>query len=57
MNIILFGPTGDGKGTQSKYLVKKVNGFEVSTGDRLRNEIYKNSEIGKEIDNDMEDGK
>ena len=56
MNIILFGPPGAGKGTQSKYLVKKVNGFQVSTGDMLRNEIYKNSEIGKEISNDMEDG-
>ena len=56
MNIVLFGPPGAGKGTQAKYLVKKVNGFQVSTGDMLRNEIYKNSEIGKEISNDMEDG-
>jgi len=57
VNIILFGPPGAGKGTQAKYLVKKINGFQVSTGDILRDEIKKNSEIGKKIINDMNDGK
>ena len=57
MNIIVFGPPGAGKGTQSKYLVKKINGFQISTGDLLREEIKKDSEIGKMIINDMNDGK
>ncbi len=57
MNIILFGPPGAGKGTQAKYLVKKLNGFQVSTGDILRDEIKKDTEIGKKIINDMDNGK
>ena len=57
MNIILFGPPGAGKGTQAKYIVKKLNCIQVSTGDMLRDEIQKNSDIGKKIINDMNDGK
>jgi len=57
VNIVLFGPPGAGKGTQAKYLVKKLNSFQVSTGELLREEIYKNSDIGKMITNDMKNGK
>ena len=57
MNIVLFGPPGAGKGTQAKYLIKKLNSFQISTGELLREEIYKNSDIGKIITNDMKNGK
>ena len=40
-----------------KYFVKKINGFQISTGDLLRDEIKKDSEIGKMIINDMNNGK
>ena len=57
MNLILFGPPGAGKGTQAKFLVKKLNSFQVSTGDMLRDEINKDTEIGKKIINYMNEGK
>ena len=57
MNIILFGPLGAGKGTQAKNLEKKLNNFQVSTGDILRDEIKKDTEIGKKIINNMNEGK
>tara|TARA_B100001248_G_scaffold224579_1_gene181827 strand:+ start:584 stop:1147 length:564 start_codon:yes stop_codon:yes gene_type:complete len=57
VNIILFGPPGAGKGTQAKYLVEKIKGFQISTGDILRDEIKKDTDIGKQIINDMNDGK
>jgi len=49
VNIILFGPPGAGKGTHSNNIVNKFNYFQISVGDLLRNEINKNSEIGKKI--------
>jgi len=57
VNIILFGPPGAGKGTQAKHLVKKLNNFQISTGDILREEIKKDTDIGKKIINVMNDGR
>ena len=57
VNVILFGPPGAGKGTQAKFLVKQLNNFQVSTGDMLRDEIQKNTEIGKKIVEDMSEGR
>jgi len=57
MNLVLFGPPGSGKGTQAKNLVKKLNNFQVSTGEMLRDEIKKDTEIGKKIINYMNEGK
>jgi adenylate kinase len=57
VNIILFGPPGAGKGTQSKFLVNKLKNFQVSTGDILREEIKKNSSLGQQIINNMNEGK
>ena len=57
MNLILFGPPGAGKGTQAKNLEKKLNNFQVSTGDMLRDEIKKDTDVGKKIINYMNEGK
>ena len=49
MNIVIFGPPGAGKGTQSNLLVKKFKLYQLSTGELLREEIKNNSQLGKKI--------
>ena len=49
MNIVIFGPPGAGKGTQSNLIVKKYKLHQLSTGELLRKEIKINSELGKKI--------
>lgn len=55
-NIIFIAPPAAGKGTQSDLLVKKYGYTHVSTGDLLRDEIAKQSEIGKDIKKIMDSG-
>ena len=49
MNLVIFGPPGAGKGTQSNLIVKKFQLYQVSTGELLRDEIKKKSKLGNEI--------
>ena len=56
MNIVIFGPPGAGKGTQSKFIVKKFNLFQLSTGELLRNEIINKTQLGINISSTMNSG-
>ncbi len=56
MNIIIFGPPGAGKGTQSDKIVSKYQLFKISTGDLLRNEIKKGTLLGKKIEEIVNSG-
>jgi adenylate kinase len=55
-NLILFGPPGSGKGTQSEKLIAKYGLKHLSTGDLLRNEINGQTPLGKEAQNFMDKG-
>ena len=57
MNIILFGPPGAGKGTQSDNLVKDLNLYKISTGNLLREEVKKKSALGIKIESMLDQGK
>ena len=56
MNLIIFGPPGAGKGTQADFIVSKFNLYQLSTGEVLRNEIKKKTELGKEISSIINSG-
>jgi adenylate kinase len=56
LNIVLFGPPGAGKGTQSSLLIDKYNLIHLSTGDLLRNEIVSGTALGHEAKKKMDQG-
>jgi adenylate kinase len=55
-NLVLFGPPGSGKGTQSEKLVAKYSLKHISTGDLLRSEIAAKTPLGLEAKNFMDKG-
>jgi len=56
LNLVLFGPPGAGKGTQSQKLIKKYQLVHLSTGDILRNEISQGTELCLEAKKLMDQG-
>lgn len=55
-NLILFGPPGSGKGTQSEKIVEKFGLIHLSTGNLLRQEIADKTPLGQEAKNFMDKG-
>ena len=56
MNIVIFGPPGAGKGTQSNLIVEKFNLHQLSTGELLRKEINTNTVLGQQISSIINSG-
>ena len=56
LNLVLFGPPGAGKGTQSKLLIERYNLVHLSTGDILRGEIAAGTALGLEAKTLMDKG-
>ena len=56
LNLVLFGPPGAGKGTQSENLINKYNLTHISTGDLFRKNIGESTELGKTAQKFMDEG-
>ena len=56
MNLVIFGPPGAGKGTQSSFITKKFNLYQLSTGELLREEIKNKTELGEKISSIINSG-
>ena len=56
MNIVIFGPPGAGKGTQSHFIVKKYKLYQLSTGELLRKEIQNKTKLGLDISSIINSG-
>jgi adenylate kinase len=56
LNIVLFGPPGSGKGTQSELIIARYGLTHISTGDMLRTELAAETELGLRAKSIMEKG-
>ncbi len=56
LNLIIFGPPGSGKGTQSAKIVQKYDLLHLSTGELLREEMQKDTPLGREVSKYMDQG-
>ncbi len=56
MNLVIFGPPGAGKGTQSSFITKKFKLYQLSTGELLREEIKNKTELGLRISSIINSG-
>ena len=56
MNVVIFGPPGAGKGTQSNFIVKNYNLYQLSTGELLRQEIKTKTSLGSKISSIINSG-
>ncbi len=56
LNIVLFGPPGSGKGTQSEKIIEKYKLVHISTGDLLREEVAAQTELGRQAKTIMDRG-
>jgi adenylate kinase len=57
VNIVLFGPPGAGKGTQSEKIIAKYGLKHISTGDLFRKHLGEGTELGKKAQGFMDNGK
>ena len=56
MNLVIFGPPGAGKGTQSGFITKKFKLYQLSTGELLRTEIKNKTTLGLKISSIINSG-
>ena len=57
LNVVIFGAPGSGKGTQSERIIEEYGLFHISTGDVLREQIARGTELGKTADSYISKGR